>query len=103
MTLTLSSQPFLAQAEQEKLEYESARKRYEEGSMMMDYGTSISFSVLPPNSFQTSSIPLSSSAGSRSGSGVRSGSGSVKAEPFSSESESEVDEVANERRFRGRA
>ncbi|TFY74987.1 hypothetical protein EWM64_g9025 [Hericium alpestre] len=65
--------PFLAQAEQEKLEYETARKLYEEGTPA--YGTSISFSVLPSNSFETAHIPLRSR--------------SVKSEPLSSEDESE--------------
>ncbi|KIK67764.1 hypothetical protein GYMLUDRAFT_155078 [Collybiopsis luxurians FD-317 M1] len=37
--------PFLAQAEQEKMEYENARRLYEEGTT--GYGTSISFSILP--------------------------------------------------------
>ncbi|KAF9077026.1 hypothetical protein BDP27DRAFT_1209653 [Rhodocollybia butyracea] len=37
--------PFLAQAEQEKMEYEAARRLYEEGTT--GYGTSISFSILP--------------------------------------------------------
>ncbi|KAJ3995523.1 putative HMG1 protein [Lentinula boryana] len=37
--------PFLAQAEQEKMEYENARRIYEEGTT--GYGTSISFSILP--------------------------------------------------------
>ncbi|KAG2369705.1 hypothetical protein BDR07DRAFT_1388157 [Suillus spraguei] len=37
--------PFLAQAEQEKLEYEAARRLYEEGTT--DLGTSINFSILP--------------------------------------------------------
>lgn len=39
-------QPFLAQAEQEKMEYEAARRIYEEGSA--SYGSSnINFSILP--------------------------------------------------------
>ncbi|KAH7916263.1 hypothetical protein BJ138DRAFT_1132040 [Hygrophoropsis aurantiaca] len=37
--------PFLAQAEQEKLEYEAARRLYEEGTIGL--GTSINFSVIP--------------------------------------------------------
>ncbi|KAF9263721.1 hypothetical protein L218DRAFT_864919 [Marasmius fiardii PR-910] len=37
--------PFLAQAEHEKMEYETARRLYEEGTT--GYGTSISFSILP--------------------------------------------------------
>ncbi|KAA1466576.1 hypothetical protein DENSPDRAFT_767191 [Dentipellis sp. KUC8613] len=65
--------PFLAQAEQEKLEYEAARKLYEEGTPA--YGTSINFSVLPSNSFANASIPLRPRT--------------VKTESFSSESESE--------------
>jgi hypothetical protein len=40
--------PFLAQAEQEKMEYEAARRLYEEGTT--GYGTSISFSILPATS-----------------------------------------------------
>ncbi|TFK43764.1 hypothetical protein BDQ12DRAFT_662349 [Crucibulum laeve] len=38
-------QPFLAQAEQEKMEYEAARRLYEEGTTA--FGTSINFSILP--------------------------------------------------------
>ena len=48
----VSLQPFLAQAEQEKMEYEAARRIYEEGSA--SYGSSnINFSILPksPSSF----------------------------------------------------
>ncbi|KAG5648844.1 hypothetical protein DXG03_000193 [Asterophora parasitica] len=42
-------QPFLAQAEQEKMEYEAARRIYEEGSP--SYGSSnINFSILPGSS-----------------------------------------------------
>jgi len=37
--------PFLAQAEQEKMEYEAARRLYEEGTT--GYGTNINFSILP--------------------------------------------------------
>jgi len=37
--------PFLAQAEQEKMEYEAARRMYEDGSV--PYGSSINFSILP--------------------------------------------------------
>jgi len=49
--------PFLAQAEQEKLEYESARKLYEEGTT--GYCTSISFSVLPESPFHsTAAVPI---------------------------------------------
>lgn len=41
-----SNQPFLAQAEQEKMEYEAARRIYEEGTG--GYGSSsINFSILP--------------------------------------------------------
>jgi len=39
--------PFLAQAEQEKLEYEAARRLYEDGTTAMGGGTSINFSILP--------------------------------------------------------
>jgi hypothetical protein len=39
--------PFLAQAEQEKLEYEAARRLYEEGTTGIGAGTSINFSILP--------------------------------------------------------
>jgi len=38
-------QPFLAQAEQEKMEYEAARRLYEEGTT--GFGSSINFSILP--------------------------------------------------------
>ena len=41
---SISSQPFLAQAEQEKMEYEAARRLYEEGTT--GYGTNINFSIL---------------------------------------------------------
>jgi len=37
--------PFLAQAEQEKLDYEAARRMYEEGTAA--HGSSINFSILP--------------------------------------------------------
>ncbi|KAJ7572563.1 hypothetical protein C8J56DRAFT_807203 [Mycena floridula] len=37
--------PYLAQAEQEKMEYENARRLYEDGST--GFGTSINFSILP--------------------------------------------------------
>ncbi|KAJ7490276.1 hypothetical protein B0H11DRAFT_1719353 [Mycena galericulata] len=37
--------PFLAQAEQEKMEYEAARRMYEDGTV--GYGSSINFSILP--------------------------------------------------------
>ncbi|KAJ7284075.1 putative HMG1 protein [Mycena rebaudengoi] len=37
--------PFLAQAEQEKMEYEAARRLYEDGTV--GYGSSINFSILP--------------------------------------------------------
>jgi hypothetical protein len=37
--------PFLAQAEQEKLDYEAARRMYEEGTT--SHGSSINFSILP--------------------------------------------------------
>lgn len=44
----LPQQPFLAQAEQEKMEYEAARRLYEEGHA--GYGTNINFSILPGSS-----------------------------------------------------
>ncbi|OJT05353.1 Mismatch-binding protein cmb1 [Trametes pubescens] len=47
--------PFLAQAEQEKLEYESARKMYEDGTT--GYGTSINFSILPGSPINLMPIP----------------------------------------------
>jgi hypothetical protein len=47
-------QPFLAQAEQEKMEYEAARRVYEDGTASGtnggtsgSFGTSINFSILP--------------------------------------------------------
>ncbi|KAJ8455488.1 hypothetical protein ONZ45_g18934 [Pleurotus djamor] len=67
--------PFLAQAEQEKMEYEAARRMYEEGTVS-PYGSNINFSILP-------------SAHSGAGVGVHATSpvfGTVKLE---SESESE--------------
>jgi len=44
--------PFLAQAEQEKLDYEAARRLYEEGTV--GHSSSINFSILPgsPDGFQ---------------------------------------------------
>ncbi|KIJ69948.1 hypothetical protein HYDPIDRAFT_79056 [Hydnomerulius pinastri MD-312] len=63
--------PFLAQAEQEKLDYEAARRLYEEGTVGI--GTSINFSILP---------------GSPSESPFRALRG-IKSESFSSESESD--------------
>ncbi|RDX53877.1 hypothetical protein OH76DRAFT_1399030 [Lentinus brumalis] len=50
--------PFLAQAEQEKLEYESARKMYEEGTT--GYGNSINFSILPGGPINLMPIPRAS-------------------------------------------
>ncbi|KAG1725901.1 hypothetical protein EDD22DRAFT_1018869 [Suillus occidentalis] len=64
--------PFLVQAEQEKLEYEAARRLYEEGTT--DVGTSINFSILP---------------GSPSGEYPFRALRAIKMESFSSESESE--------------
>ncbi|EMD40484.1 hypothetical protein CERSUDRAFT_111079 [Gelatoporia subvermispora B] len=68
--------PFLAQAEQEKLEYEAARKMYEEGTV--GYGSSINFSILPGS-------PISSMPFPRSSSSLR----PLKQEGLSSESESD--------------
>ncbi|OCH96004.1 hypothetical protein OBBRIDRAFT_787855 [Obba rivulosa] len=51
--------PFLAQAEQEKLEYEAARKMYEEGTV--GYGSSINFSILPGSPINSMPFPRSSS------------------------------------------
>ncbi|EPQ59154.1 hypothetical protein GLOTRDRAFT_70334 [Gloeophyllum trabeum ATCC 11539] len=69
--------PFLAQAEQEKMEYEAARRLYEEGTV--GFETSINFSVLPGSPIQTAIIPRSNKAVTV-----------VKSEPLtSSESESE--------------
>ncbi|KAG1906943.1 uncharacterized protein F5891DRAFT_940143 [Suillus fuscotomentosus] len=65
--------PFLAQAEQEKLEYEAARRLYEEGTT--DVGTSINFSILP-----------SSPSGESPFRALR----AIQTESFSSESESET-------------
>ncbi|KAI0375874.1 hypothetical protein BV20DRAFT_933142 [Pilatotrama ljubarskyi] len=47
--------PFLAQAEQEKLDYEAARKLYEEGTT--SYGTRINFSILPGSPINLMPIP----------------------------------------------
>lgn len=63
------TQPFLAQAEQEKLEYEAARKVYEEGTTgfsSSSFSSSINFSILPGGpinaiafpSFKTSSFAV---------------------------------------------
>ncbi|KAF5359026.1 hypothetical protein D9758_004856 [Tetrapyrgos nigripes] len=59
--------PFLAQAEQEKMEYEAARRLYEEGTT--GYGTSISFSILPGGSPISSYIPIKTESESESDSG----------------------------------
>ena len=67
------TQPFLAQAEQEKLEYEAARKLYEEGTT--GYGTSINFSILPSSPINSMPFPRSARL--------------PKQEPLSSESESD--------------
>ena len=52
------AQPFLAQAEQEKLEYEAARKLYEEGTTGSP--SSINFSILPNNPINSIAFPSSS-------------------------------------------
>ncbi|CDO73764.1 hypothetical protein BN946_scf185015.g92 [Trametes cinnabarina] len=50
--------PFLAQAEQEKLAYEAARKEYEEGKdAVTGFGTSINFSILPGSPINLMPIP----------------------------------------------
>ncbi|KAL7282569.1 hypothetical protein PYCCODRAFT_1466082 [Trametes coccinea BRFM310] len=50
--------PFLAQAEQEKLAYEAARKEYEEGKeAVTGFGTSINFSILPGSPINMMPIP----------------------------------------------
>ncbi|TFK55608.1 hypothetical protein OE88DRAFT_1651991 [Heliocybe sulcata] len=68
--------PFLAQAEQEKMEYEAARRLYEEGTVGFE---SINFSVLAGSPIENATIPRSNKAISI-----------VKSESFtSSESESE--------------
>lgn len=67
-------QPFLAQAEQEKLEYEAARKLYEEGTT--GYSNSINFSILPGGPINLMPIPRASQR-------------PVKQEVLSSESESD--------------
>ncbi len=51
-------QPFLAQAEQEKLDYESARKMYEDGTT--GYGNNINFSILPGSTINLMPIPRAS-------------------------------------------
>jgi len=61
--------PFLAQAEQEKLDYEAARRLYEQD--VTSYGSSINFSILPRSEIAFPTSPL------------------VKAEHMSSESDSE--------------
>ncbi|KAI0796939.1 hypothetical protein C8Q75DRAFT_729766 [Abortiporus biennis] len=65
--------PFLAQAEQEKLEYEAARKMYEEGTT--GYSSSINFSILPGSTINAIAFPSSLRP--------------LKQEPLSSESESD--------------
>ncbi|KAG8218535.1 hypothetical protein J3R82DRAFT_4174 [Butyriboletus roseoflavus] len=65
--------PFLAQAEQEKLEYEAARRLYEEGTTGFGTGTSINFSILPGSPSESPFRALRT----------------IKTESFSSESESD--------------
>ncbi|KAH7887528.1 GRIM-19 protein-domain-containing protein [Phlebopus sp. FC_14] len=72
--------PFLAQAEQEKLDYEAARRLYEEGTTGL--GTNINFSILPGSPTESPFRALRN----------------LKSEPFSSESESDgvaTDDCAN--------
>ncbi|KAJ3536528.1 hypothetical protein NM688_g6824 [Phlebia brevispora] len=69
--------PFLAQAEQEKLEYEAARKLYEEGTT--GYSSSINFSIMS-GTINSIAFPSSSSL-------LR----PLKQEPQNSESEAEDD------------
>jgi hypothetical protein len=69
LTSVAATQPFLARAEQEKLDYEAARRAYERDST--SYGTSINFSILPRSEFTF--LPSSP----------------IKGEPMSSESDSE--------------
>ena len=66
-------QPFLAQAEQEKIEYEAARRLYEEGTTGFGNGTSINFSILPGSPSESPFHALRA----------------IKSESFSSESESD--------------
>lgn len=73
----------MAQAEQEKLEYEAARKMYEDGTT--GYSSSINFSILPGNPINSIIFPSSSFLRP------------VKQEPPSSESESDVDDGADRR------
>ncbi|KAG9218823.1 hypothetical protein CCMSSC00406_0001063 [Pleurotus cornucopiae] len=51
--------PFLAQAEQEKMEYEAARRLYEEGTAS-PYGSNINFSILPAASPVFGTVKLES-------------------------------------------
>jgi hypothetical protein len=53
--LTDISQPFLAQAEQEKLDYEEKRKIYEQGHS--GYTGSFNFSILSSSSLDSAPIP----------------------------------------------
>ncbi|KIP12760.1 hypothetical protein PHLGIDRAFT_81249 [Phlebiopsis gigantea 11061_1 CR5-6] len=76
--------PFLAQAEQEKLEYESARKLYEDGTV--GSSSSINFSILPNNPINSIAFPSSSFFRP------------VKQEAPSSESEGEEDADLTRRR-----
>ncbi|KAK7676891.1 hypothetical protein QCA50_020147 [Cerrena zonata] len=58
--------PFLAQAEQEKLEYESARKVYEEGTTgyTSSFSSSINFSILPGGPINAIAFPSFKSSNS---------------------------------------
>ena len=74
----------MAQAEQEKLEYEAARKLYEEGTT--GYSSSINFSILPGNPINSIVFPSTSFLRP-----------TVKQEAHSSESESDIDDGADRR------
>lgn len=67
LTLPYSTQPFLAQAEQEKLEYEAARKVYEEGTtggFTSSFSSSINFSILPAGPINAIAFPSLKSSNS---------------------------------------
>lgn len=68
-------QPFLAQAEQEKLDYEAKKKMYEEGSS--GHFGSFNFSILPGSPMDGASIPRA----------FKAAVAPVKAEPAPSEGE----------------
>lgn len=95
--------PFLAQAEQEKMEYEAARRVYEEGSaggVSMSSGTNIHFSIMSqsPHSpgFGNGSLPLPGTGAFSSTTGFTTGGVFAKEAKVEPESDNELSSSADE-------